>query len=993
VGLNDTREGQNPTDSDMAKAYDPKAIEADIFAVWQAGGYFCQQPVADTEAAADSDTPAPYVITIPPPNVTGSLHMGHALNNTIQDVLIRKNRMAGRPTRWVVGTDHAGIATQNKVEQKLAKEGLTRFDIGREAFIEKCWEWRDEHGSQIINQLKAMGCSCDYDDEWFTMDESYQRAVRKVFIDWYNDGLIYRGNRIINWCPRCTTALSDIEVEHEDKDGKLYYIRYPLTEAGAVLTQDTTSGAEIPHQVRDGGGETGRYLTIATTRPETMLGDVAVAVSPDDERYRDFVGASVMLPLMDRLIPVIADEYVDPEFGTGALKITPAHDANDYEVGERHGLEQLNIFDKEATVTEAGGVYAGLSREEARERVVADLEAAGLLVKIEEHPHSVGVCYRCATAIEPWLSEQWFVDMKPLAAPAIKVVRDDQVVFHPKRWENVYYHWMENIRDWCISRQLWWGHRIPVYYCGAPDENSDKDNGCSWTAALEEDVSACPECGGAVHQDEDVLDTWFSSQIWPFAVLGWPSAVPVEGSRDLVRHAFNENITCPPQNGEHVRQSAELTFNYPTSALSTAPDILFLWVARMVMSGLYFLDDIPFKDVIIHPTVFNKEGRRMSKSLGTGVDPLDLMEHYGADGMRFGLMLQVTGVQDMKFDEDKLLSSRNFANKIWNAARFVLLNTADYQHDGHTLQFMATSTPVTLTFEPESLHSTKGSASAQQVVLADQWILSRLAHLTERVTKSIDEFAFGEASRDLYGFFWNDFCDWYIELAKGRLAGGAEERQVVQQTLIFVLDNALRLLHPLMPYISEEIWQKLPIHDSTDSNPALIVAAWPDPADFAQLRDHGAERRVELLKVVVSALRSTRARYQISPRTELEASIKVTRESDGTLLQELTPQIAQLANARKLRIDSELTKPSQSAVTVAGGLEIYVHLEGLVDLEAEQARLTKERDKVAKDLARFEKKLSNEGFLAKAVPEIIEKDRAKAANLREVLAKLEAQLD
>ncbi|MCL2680836.1 MAG: valine--tRNA ligase, partial [Coriobacteriia bacterium] len=577
----------------MSTAYDPQAIEEGIFKFWQAGGYFRQKPAADSIDAADGTVPAPYVITIPPPNVTGSLHMGHALNNTIQDVLIRKNRMAGRPTRWVVGTDHAGIATQNKVEQKLAAEGLTRFDLGRDGFIEKCWEWRAEHGSQIINQLKAMGCSCDYDDEWFTMDESYQRAVRKVFVDWYNAGLIYRGNRIINWCPRCTTALSDIEVEHEDREGKLYHIRYPLAQKG-----DSTTAAESV-----------QYLTIATTRPETMLGDVAVAVNPKDERYRDLIGAQVVLPLMDRLLPIIADDYVDPDFGTGALKITPAHDANDFEVGERHGLEQLNIFDEEAVVTPSGGQYAGLGRDEARRRVVADLEAAGLLDRVEDHPHSVGVCYRCATAVEPWLSEQWFVDMKPLAEPAIEVVRSGKVVFHPKRWEKVYFHWMENIRDWCISRQLWWGHRIPVYYCSS-------DN-CEWMAALEDAVTSCPQCGAATYQDEDVLDTWFSSQIWPQAVLAWPAP----------RY-----------------ESPELAVNYPTSALSTARDILFLWVARMVMSGLYFLGDIPFADVIIHPTVFNKEGRRMSKSLGTGVDPLDLMEHYGADGMRFGLMLQVTGV-------------------------------------------------------------------------------------------------------------------------------------------------------------------------------------------------------------------------------------------------------------------------------------------------------------------------------------------------------------
>ena len=953
---NETHTDQNSA-TNMAKAYDPKTIEKNIFEAWQNGGYFRQNPSAaeavDSPQATDLSAFAPYVITIPPPNVTGSLHMGHALNNTIQDVLIRKNRMAGCPTRWVVGTDHAGIATQNKVEQKLAKEGLTRFDLGRDAFVEKCWEWRDEHGSQIVNQLKAMGCSCDYDDEWFTMDPSYQRAVRKVFIDWFDAGLIYRGNRIINWCPRCTTALSDIEVEHEDQDGKLYHIRYP------VVDEDSESKVE----------EDVQYLTIATTRPETMLGDVAVAVHPEDERYANLIGKSVMLPLMDRLIPIIADDYVDPEFGTGALKITPAHDANDFEVGQRHDLPQLNIFDKTATVTKDGGVYAGLSREDARKRIVADLEAAGFLVEIEEHPHSVGVCYRCATAIEPWLSEQWFVDMKPLAEPAIKVVRDEEVKFHPKRWENVYFHWLENIRDWCISRQLWWGHRIPVFYCGAA---GNADSGCGWMAALEEAPVSCPKCGMETHQDEDVLDTWFSSQIWPFAVLQWPSGCTGHAFESSTRHlsvstrnASHEILNCAPCTSRP--SNPELAYNYPTSALSTAPDILFLWVARMVMSGLYFCDDIPFKDVIIHPTVFNKEGKRMSKSLGTGVDPLDLMDHYGADGMRFGLMLQVTGVQDMKFDEDKLLSSRNFANKIWNASRFVLLNTADFVSDGSCPQ-------------PEAL--------------ADRWILSRLAHLTQRVTDSIDSFSFGEASRDLYEFFWSEFCDWYIELAKSRLNGTAEERMAVQQVLVFVLDNALRLLHPMMPYISEEIWQKLPIHgDSIANNTlSLIVAAWPNSDDFVSLRDLNAERRIELLKAVVSALRSTRARYQISPRTALPVAVKVSDGVDAALLQELEGQITQLAAASRLEVGTDTAKPEHSAVTVAAGLEIYILLEGQVDLEAERARLSKERDKIAADLAKLERKLSNEGFLAKAAPEIIEKDRLKAADLREALKKLESQL-
>ncbi len=752
--------------SDMPTAYDPKAVEAPVFASWLEGGYFGQEIVEGVR---------PYTVVIPPPNVTGSLHMGHALNNTIQDVVVRRQRMAGRPARWVVGTDHAGIATQNKVEQKLAKEGKSRHDVGREAFIEACWEWRREHGSTIISQLKAMGCSCDYSDEWFTMDPSYQRAVRKVFVEWFDKGLIYRGKRIINWCPRCSTALSDIEVEHEDVDSHLWHLRYPLKEPVAGID----------------------HVVVATTRPETMLGDTCIAVHPDDERYRALVGATVVLPLMDREIPVVADDYVDPSFGSGAVKVTPAHDPNDFEIGERHDCAKINVMNADATISAEGGAYAGLDRYEARARVLADLDAAGLLVKTDDHVHSVGHCYRCHTVIEPWLSDQWFVDMRPLAEPAIEAVRDGRVTFHPKRWENVYFHWMENIRDWCISRQLWWGHRIPVFYC---DE-------CNMTIASMDDLIACPTCGVPMRQDEDVLDTWFSSQLWPFATLGWPDPDP------------------------------RVDYFYPTSVLSTARDILFLWVARMVMSGMYFRDgQIPFDDVIIHPTVFNAEGKRMSKSLGTGVDPLDLMDHYGADGMRFGLMLQVTGAQDLKFSEEKLVSSRNFANKIWNASRFVLMNLEGYEP----------GEPVPHT-------------------VADRWILSRLADLSARVDEGLDAYEFGEVARALYDFFWNEYCDWYIELAKARLAEGGEARASVQRILVFVLDQALRLLHPMMPFVTETIWRNLPLAAVEDA-PSLMVAAWPDAAALTRFADEGAERSINRLIDVVTGIRAVRARYKLPPK-------------------------------------------------------------------------------------------------------------------------------
>jgi valyl-tRNA synthetase len=890
--------------SEMPKAYDPRAVETPIFDSWMAGRYFEQAPVPGGER--------PFTVAIPPPNVTGSLHMGHALNNTIQDVVIRRARMTGRPTRWVLGTDHAGIATQNKVEQMLAKQGKSRHDVGREAFIEACWVWRREHGSTIIGQLKAMGCSCDYSDEWFTMDPTYQQAVRKVFVDWYNQGLIYRGKRIINWCPRCSTALSDIEVEHEDLDSHLWHFRYPLKE---------------PVGGRD-------HVVVATTRPETMLGDTCVAVHPDDDRYRDIVGTTVLLPLIGREIPVVADEYVDPEFGTGAVKVTPAHDPNDFEIAERHGCEKVNILNADATVSAEGGPYEGLERYEARRKVVADMEAAGLLLGTEDHVHAVGHCYRCHTVIEPWLSDQWFVDMKPLAKPAIEAVRDGRVTFHPKRWENVYFHWMENIRDWCISRQLWWGHRIPVFYCdacGAPP------------VASMEDLTECSECGGPLRQDEDVLDTWFSSQLWPFATLGWPKDTP------------------------------ELAYFYPTSVLSTARDILFLWVARMIMSGMNFAGDIPFDDVIIHPTVFNAEGKRMSKSLGTGIDPLDLMEHYGADGMRFGLMLQTTGNQDIKFAEEKLLSSRNFANKIWNASRFVLMNVDDGFVPG----------------EPEA------------ATVADAWILSRLADLSAQVDEGIVTYQFGEVARALYDFFWNEFCDWYIELSKSRLMAGAREdadeaeqaaRLTTQRNLVFVLDTALRLLHPMMPFVTEEIWQRLPLAGE-DRAPSLMVAAWPDPATLARFRDDAAERSVSKMLEIVVAVRTVRARYNIPPKQGISVVIRTQAETDVQLLDAEFVYLNALAGIDSYVAGMNASKPAHAVTVVAGGMEVYVPLEGLVDLDAERVRVAKELAAAAEDLAKVERKLANEGFLAKAAAEVIAKDRAKEAELADRVAALREQLD
>jgi len=879
----------------MPKAYDPKAVEGPIFAAWTEGGYFGARIVEGV---------VPYSVAIPPPNVTGSLHMGHALNNTIQDVVIRRQRMLGRPSRWIVGTDHAGIATQNKVEQKLAAEGKSRHDVGREAFIEACWEWKAQYGSTIIEQLKAMGCSCDYENERFTMDPGYQVAVRKVFVDWFNAGLIYKGKRIINWCPRCSTALSDIEVEHEDVDSHLWHLRYPL-------------------KVPVGGVD---HVIVATTRPETMLGDTCVAVHPDDERYAALVGATVVLPLVGREIPIVADMYVDPSFGSGAVKVTPAHDPNDFDIGERHDCAKINIMNADATISEEGGVYAGLDRYAARKAVLADLDAEGALIKTEEHVHAVGHCYRCHTVIEPWLSDQWFVDMKTLAPPAIEAVRDGRTKFHPKRWENVYFHWMENIRDWCISRQLWWGHRIPVFYCDA----------CGEIVASMDDLADCPRCGARVRQDEDVLDTWFSSQLWPFATLGWPEKTP------------------------------ELAYFYPTNVLSTARDILFLWVARMVVAGMYFRDgEVPFEDVIIHPTVFNAEGKRMSKSLGTGVDPLDLMDHYGADGMRFGLMLQVTGAQDLKFAEEKLLSSRNFANKIWNASRFVMMNLDGY--------------------EP-------GAPQANTV--ADRWILSRLADLSARVDEGLEAYEFGETARALYDFFWSEYCDWYIELSKSRLAAGGQHRLAAQRVLVFVLDKALRLLHPMMPFVTEAIWDNLPLMEA-DRADSLMIAAWPDSAELSKFADEGAERSIARGQDIVLQVRALKATREVAPKTKVDLMLSdpdYARLDGDTMLDD----VLRLGRIESIQRVGDTDDFAILGKIIFEGAEAHVAVlpqNGVViDKAAEVARLNKKRDAAAIDLAKLEKKLSNPGFLAKAAPEIVEKDRARATELSEALAMLDSQI-
>ena len=885
----------------MPKNYDAEAVEQRMLDKWLAGDYYRRNPgVGDC------------TVTIPPPNVTGKLHMGHALDDTIQDTIIRMNRMRGVSTRWILGTDHAGIATQTKVDKKLASEGISRREIGRDKFVDACWDWTHEYGGHIVEQIKRMGCSIDFSDPHFTMDADYATAVRKVFCDWYHDGLIYRGKRIVNWCPHCTTAIADDEAEYKEEDGHLWYLRYPLVEP--------IDGQE--------------YVVVATTRPETMLGDTGVAVSPKDHDKDKFVGAKVLLPIVDREIPIFSDFYVDAGFGTGFVKVTPAHDPNDYGMGERHGLEKVNIFDETAHVVEGYGEFSGMGRDECRQAVVAWFEEHGLLDHVDDHHHSVMHCYRCDSTLEPWLSEQWFVAVDKLKGPATEAVTSGKVTFHPSRWTQTYLTWMENLKDWCISRQLWWGHRIPVFHC----------EDCGWEDALMEDTDVCPKCGSHhVAQEEDVLDTWFSSQLWTFATQGWP---------------------------EHPER---LEGHHPTTALVTARDIIALWVARMIMSSTYFLKEIPFKDVVIYATILAKDGTRMSKSKGNGVDPMDLISMYGADAMRFNLLTLVTNNQDVRFDADidkkthELLgsprteSARAFVTKIWNASRFVLGNL-----DGFT------------------------PGEPRAVSQADAWIFSRLAKLSVEVTKDIETYQFGEMARELHTFFWNEFCDWYIEFSKASLREEGDARLQTQRNLVYVLDNALRLLHPAMPFVTEAIWENVP-HAEGEA-PALMMAKWPEPESLASLVDEESERAVSLLCDVVSAVRSTRARYGISPKQELPVVLRAGFEN-AHVLEGLKSQIVSMARASELSIvPSDAHKPAESACVVAHGCEVYCVLTGLIDFEAERARLTKERATLQKDETKFAKKLSNPGFLAKAAPEIVEKDTAKLAELRDKLARVEEQL-
>ncbi|MFC1735977.1 valine--tRNA ligase [Candidatus Hydrogenedentota bacterium] len=874
-------------ETSLPKTYDPKKVERRIYQSWIEQGLFHSEPNSEKK---------PFTIVIPPPNVTAVLHMGHAFNNTLQDILIRYKRMAGHEAMWMPGTDHAGIATQNAVEKMLAKENLTRHDLGREKFVERVWKWKHEHATAIREQLEVLGCSCDWQRERFTMDEGLSRAVREVFVSLYEKGLIYRGKYIINWCPRCHTALADEEAPHVDKTGKLWYIKYPVTGA-------------------DG------HITVATTRPETMLGDVAVAVNPSDERYKSFLGKTLMLPLMDREIPIVEDDLVDPEFGTGAVKVTPAHDPNDFEMGRKHNLGPILVMDIDATMNENAGDYQGQDRYECRKKVIADLEELGLLEKIEDHEHSVGECYRCDTTVEPYLSEQWFVKIKPIADPAAEVGRNGDVKFVPERWKKVYLHWMDNIRDWCISRQLWWGHRIPVFYCSDCDE----------MMVCREDPNKCAACGSAnIKQDEDVLDTWFSSWLWPISTLGWPD------------------------------ETEELKYYYPTDVLVTDPGILFFWVARMIMSGIEFRGEIPFHTVYLHGVVQDLQGRKMSKSLGNGIDPREMVEKYSADAVRFTVITLSSEGQNVQMADENIETGRNFANKVWNAFRLLMMNAEDDQ------------LPEYGDREPETLE--------------DKWILSRLDATVRQVTSDLDKLRINAALTAIYDFFWGEFCDWYLELIKGRTMAGGDTAVDALATGRKVFEAVLRLLHPFMPFITEEIWQ-LMVEGGRDS---IMIADWPETDD--SLQDERSERAMSVLQTAVGAVRNIRGEMSVPAKAKSRVLLRPLRDDVPEILEASRERFIVLAFSSELTIDANATPPEPSAKAFFPEMEIYVPLDGLIDMDKERARLEKEVANFERLLKGVQGKLSNKNFVDKAPAAVVEKEKAKRDEYAEKVEKLKESL-
>ena len=879
----------------LPTSYDPMRVEEKWYPIWEKSRYFH----AEANDTVQKEKDKTFSIVMPPPNVTGSLHLGHALDNTLQDILTRWRRMQGYNTLWVPGTDHAGIATQAKVEEQLVKDGLSKHDLGREKFVERVWEWKAKYGSNITRQLRKLGTSCDWERERFTLDEGCSRAVLEEFVTLYNKGLIYQGNYIINWCPKCQTTISDIEVEHEPRSGKIWHLKYP------VLGSDEA-------------------VIVATTRPETMLGDTAVAVHPEDERYAHLIGKMVMLPLMDRPIPVIADEYVDKSFGTGAVKVTPAHDPNDFEMGLRHSLEQITVMDKQARMNENAGNYQGMDRYEARERVVQDLQALGLLVKVEDHENAIGHCYRCDTVVEPMVSKQWFVKMKPLAEPAIEAVRDGRIRFVPERFTKIYLNWMENIRDWCISRQLWWGHRIPVWYC----------QDCGEVICAKEAPQTCPKCrSNRLEQDPDVLDTWFSSGLWPFSTLGWPA------------------------------ETAELKCYYPTSVLVTGRDIIFFWVARMIFSGIEFMPEVPFREVFIHGLILDAQGRKMSKSLGNGIDPLEVIEKYGADTLRFMLITGNTPGNDLRFQVERLESTRNFANKVWNASRFALMNLEDYEQESISAEVLP-----------------------QAMTLTDRWIRSRFAYAAQEVTRNLDRYDLGEAAHVLYEFIWNELCDWYIEMIKPRLYGkdSAESRKTAQAVLARTLRQTMELLHPFMPFITEEIWQLLPHEGET-----IMLAAWTK-GDRAELDDMAEQQMLSIMEVI-KAVRNLRSEMNVPPGKKAELILMVQNETVHEAMLAGAEYIKNLAGIHEITLlPTQPEKPSQAVSAVVSGVELYLPLKGLVDLEKELARLNKEKNNLDKEISRLTGKLNNPAFVDKAPLDVVEKEKLK---LRDYEAKKEAVLE
>ena len=867
---------------ELSKSYNPRDFEDRIYDFWMKGNYF--------HAEVDKDK-KPYTIVMPPPNITGQLHMGHALDETLQDILIRWRRMQGYSALWLPGTDHASIATEAKIVEAMRKEGVTKDDLGREGFLERAWEWKKLYGNRITEQLKKLGSSCDWDRERFTMDEGCSKAVKEVFVRLYDKGLIYRGERIINWCPHCLTSISDAEVDFEEQEGSFWHLRYPLT---------------------DGSG----YVQLATTRPETLLGDTAVAVHPEDERYKDIIGKTVTLPLVGREIPVVADEYVDPEFGTGVVKITPAHDPNDFEVGLRHNLPVINVMTDDAKIIDEYEKYAGMDRYEARKAIVKDLDEGGFLVKIQPHTHNVGTCYRCKTTVEPRVSKQWFVKMEPLAKPAIECVRSGKTKIIPDRFEKVYYHWMENIKDWCISRQLWWGHRIPAWYC----------EDCGEVIVAKETPQTCPKCGkNHLKQDEDTLDTWFSSALWPFSTLGWPDKTP------------------------------ELDYFFPTNTLVTGYDIIFFWVARMIFSSCEQMDSQPFDTVFMHGIVRDENGVKMSKSLGNGIDPLEIIQKYGADALRFFLATGNSPGNDMRFSEKRVEACANFANKLWNASRFVHMNIDDYD--------VKNELPATLTTE-------------------DKWIVSTLNNVAKEINENLEKFELGVAVQKLYDFIWDCFCDWYIELAKSRLQSEGETAQNARQVLVWTLEKILRLLHPFMPYITEEIWQTIPHEGET-----VMLSQYPD---FDPALDY--PEAVAQMEKVMNAIRGIRnRRNEMNVPPSKKAKVYIATKFEDTF-KSGAQFICKLASASEVEVGESFDLEGAVNIVTADA-KIYIPMDELVDKKAELERLTKELQQVEKRLAQSEGKLNNQGFVAKAPAEVVEKVKGQAEKERETIAMIKAAIE